>query len=55
MEKQAKLPHEQIFLHSDRKGFFFPLQKRIMGKQGERQESASVFYSFMHLKIVVNL
>lgn len=32
MEKQAKLPHEQNFLGSDRKGFFLPIQKIIMGK-----------------------
>lgn len=32
MEKQAKLLHEQNFLGSDRKGFFLPVQKIIIGK-----------------------
>lgn len=32
MEKQEKRPHEQIFVGSDRKGFFLPLQKRTVGK-----------------------
>lgn len=56
MEKQAKVLHEQNFLGSYRKSFFLPLQKRIMGKQGKRkQENASIFYSFMHLKIMLIL